>query len=119
VSGVSYAIHPPQRERARQTGNNQLRSNDWFDSLLKLQRELQRWHVDAGAADLFVPTAEGSRSMPTSRSRRASLAAPFELPCRSCRDAGSNRKGSTHAAVDRLQSFVRQVESGPGGGWYL
>ena len=35
-------------------------------------------------------------------------------------DSFSNRKGKgTHAAVERLQSFVRQVESGQGAGWYL
>lgn len=35
-------------------------------------------------------------------------------------DSFSNRRGKgTHAAVDRLQSFARQVASGQGGGWYL
>ena len=35
-------------------------------------------------------------------------------------DSFSNRCGKgTHAAVRRLQSFVRQVHSGQGGGWYL
>ena len=35
-------------------------------------------------------------------------------------DSFSNRRGKgTHAAVDRLQGFVRQVHSGQGGGWYL
>lgn len=35
-------------------------------------------------------------------------------------DSYSNRKGKgTHAAVDRLQSFVREVASGQAGGWYL
>jgi retron-type reverse transcriptase len=35
-------------------------------------------------------------------------------------DSFSNRKGKgTHAAVDRLQQFVREVHSGQGGGWYL
>lgn len=35
-------------------------------------------------------------------------------------DSYSNRVGKgTHAAVDRLQAFVRQVHSGQGGGWYL
>jgi retron-type reverse transcriptase len=35
-------------------------------------------------------------------------------------DSFSNRRGKgTHAAVARLRSFVRQVESGQGGGWYL
>lgn len=35
-------------------------------------------------------------------------------------DSFSNRRGKgTHAAVDRLQTFARQVFSGQGGGWYL
>ncbi len=35
-------------------------------------------------------------------------------------DSYANRKGKgSHAAVQRLQKFVRQVESGQGGGWYL
>lgn len=35
-------------------------------------------------------------------------------------DSFSNRPGKgTHAAVDRLQGFVREVRSGQGGGWYL
>ncbi|MCP1375990.1 RNA-directed DNA polymerase [Dyella lutea] len=35
-------------------------------------------------------------------------------------DSYANRKGKgTHAAVKRLQQFVRQVHSGQGGGWYL
>ena len=35
-------------------------------------------------------------------------------------DSFANRKGKgTHAAVDRLRSFVREVASGQDGGWYL
>ena len=35
-------------------------------------------------------------------------------------DSFANRKGKgSHAAVRRLQTFVRQVHSGQGGGWYL
>ena len=35
-------------------------------------------------------------------------------------DSYSNRPGKgTHAAVERLKTFVRQVHSGQGGGWYL
>jgi retron-type reverse transcriptase len=35
-------------------------------------------------------------------------------------DSYANRKGKgTHAAVQRLQQFMRQVHSGQGGGWYL
>jgi len=35
-------------------------------------------------------------------------------------DSFSNRKGKgTHAAVDRLKSFIREVSSGQGGGYYL
>jgi len=35
-------------------------------------------------------------------------------------DSYANRKGKgSHAAVQRLQQFVRQVDSGQGGGWYL
>jgi RNA-directed DNA polymerase len=35
-------------------------------------------------------------------------------------DSYSNRRGKgTHAAVERLKGFVRQVASGQGGGWYL
>ena len=35
-------------------------------------------------------------------------------------DAYSNRRGKgTHGAVERLTRFVREVDSGEGGGWYL
>jgi hypothetical protein len=35
-------------------------------------------------------------------------------------DSYANRKGKgTHKAVERLRTFVRQVDSGQGGGWYL
>ncbi len=35
-------------------------------------------------------------------------------------DSFSNRPGKgTHAAVDRLRDFMREVRSGQGGGWYL
>jgi len=35
-------------------------------------------------------------------------------------DSFSNRVGKgSHAAVDRLRDFVRQIDSGNGGGWYL
>nr|GAT47390.1 reverse transcriptase [Mycena chlorophos] len=35
-------------------------------------------------------------------------------------DSYANRRGKgTHAAVERLKGFVRQVASGQGGGWYL
>jgi RNA-directed DNA polymerase len=35
-------------------------------------------------------------------------------------DSYASRRGKgTHAAVDRLHHFVRQVQSGHGGGWYL
>lgn len=100
--------------------------NDWIENLIDLQERLLSlaWHP--GRPTCFIATAPKAREIhaPAFADRVVHhLVVPhleriYEPVF--IHDSYSNRRGKgTHAAVDRLQAFVRQVHSGQGGGFYL
>jgi hypothetical protein len=98
----------------------------WIDGLIDLQRELTAGVWSPGKPTCFIATAPKAREIhaPPFRDRVVhhwlvpQLEAIYEP--KFIFDSYSNRTGKgTHAAVDRLTDFMRQVHSGQGGGWYL
>jgi len=98
----------------------------WLDHLLELQTELNAGTWRPGPPTCFVAQLPKAREIhaPEFRDR---VVHHWLVP-RSERvyepifihDAYSNRRGrGTHAAVERLQRFSCEVESGEGGGWFL
>jgi len=122
-------LHAAWREarRGKKPSENQLRFETfWTDHLLELQQRL-----NAGTWSPSIPTCFVAK-LPKAREIHApdfadrivhhwlvpQLERIYQLAF--IFDSFSNRRGKgTHAAVERLQSFVRQVESGQGGGWYM
>ena len=98
----------------------------WADWLLHLQRQINRGTWKPRPSTCFVATRPKAREIhaPQFADRVVhhwlvpQLEAIYEL--RFIHDSYANRKGKgSHAAVRRLQQFVREVDSGQGGGWYL
>lgn len=129
--GVSLRdLHAAWREarRGKRSSNNQLSfEDDWIRSLIDLQAELNSYRWQPSRPTCFVAKSPKAREIhaPDFRDRVVHhwLVPQLERIYEPIfiHDAFSNRKGKgTHAAVDRLQDFVRQVYSGqPGHGWYL
>jgi RNA-directed DNA polymerase len=98
----------------------------WIDGLIDLQRQLAARTWAPGKPTCFIVTAPKAREIhaPPFGDRVVhhwlvpQLEAIYEP--KFIFDSYSNRKGKgTHAAVERLTDFMRQVHSGQGGGWYL
>jgi len=98
----------------------------WIDGLLDLERRLKAGSWEPPPPTCFIATAPKAREIhaPAFADRVVhhwlvpQLEAVYEPIF--IHDSYSNRRGKgTHAAVGRLRSFVRQVQSGQGGGWYL
>lgn len=123
------SLHAAWRDarRGKRPSRNQLAFDTrWIDHLLALQARLNAgtWHPQPPTC--FVAPDPKAREIhaPDFADRVVhhwlvpQLIAIFESIF--IHDSFSNRTGKgTHAAVERLQSFVRQVQSGQGGGWYL
>ena len=99
---------------------------DVFGNLLAIQRALNGLHWYPSAPTCFIARSPKAREIHAPRFRDRvvhHLLVPhleriFEPGF--IHDSYSNRKGKgTHAAVDRLGRFVREVYSGQGGGYYL
>jgi retron-type reverse transcriptase len=98
----------------------------WTDGLLQLQRELSTRSWRPRRSTMFIATRPKAREIhaPDFADRVVhhwlvpQLEAVFEPTF--IHDSFANRRGKgSHAAVQRLQGFVRQVASGQGGGWFL
>ena len=98
----------------------------WIDRLLELQRELRAGTWSPLPTTCFVASRPKAREIhaPDFADRVVhhwlvpQLEAVYEPSF--IHDTYSNRLGKgSHAAVDRLRGFVREVHSGEGGGWYL
>ena len=98
----------------------------WADGLLALQRELNTGSWKPRPSTCFIASRPKAREIhaPDFADRVIhhwlvpQLEAIYEP--RFIFDSYANRKGKgSHAAVARLQQFVREVDSGQGGGWYL
>jgi RNA-directed DNA polymerase len=123
------ALHTAWLEarRGKKPSANQLSFDAlWIDRLIDLQARLSSGSWEPAPSTCFISTKPKAREIhaPDFADRVVhhwlipQLEAIYEPTF--IHDAYSNRRGKgTHAAVERLASFVRQVESGQGGGWYL
>jgi hypothetical protein len=98
----------------------------WIDNLFALQARINSLTWEPGKPTCFIATQPKAREIhaPPFADRVVhhwlvpQLEAIYERTF--IHDSYSNRVGKgTHAAVDRLNGFIRQVHSGQGGGWYL
>ena len=122
-------LHAAWREarRGKRPSANQLDfDGHWLDGLLTLQARLTYGTWSPAPATCFIAKHPKAREIhaPDFADRVVHhwLVPQLEAIYESAfiHDAFSNRKGKgTHAAVERLKRFVRQVESGQGAGWYL
>lgn len=113
--------------RAKKPSANQLTFDTyWADNLLALQDELIAGTWRPRPSTCFIAKEPKAREIhaPDFADRVVhhwlvpQLEAVYEPTF--IFDSFSNRIGKgTHAAVERLRGFVREVESGQGGGWYL
>jgi RNA-directed DNA polymerase len=113
--------------RGKRPSSNQLDfDTHWLDNLLDLQRQIRAGIWRPSPPTCFIATLPKAREIhaPDFADRIVhhwlvpQLEAIYEPTF--IFDSFSNRVGKgTHAAVERLQGFVRQVDSGQGGGWYL
>lgn len=98
----------------------------WIDGLLELQERLNAGTWAPSPSTCFVSTRPKAREIhaPAFADRVVHhwLIPPLEAAYdhRFIHDSYANRRGKgTHRAVERLQQFAREVQSGQGGGWYL
>ncbi len=113
--------------RGKKPSANQLEFDTrWLDGLLDLQERLRAGTWSPAPSTCFIAKEPKAREIyaPDFSDRVVhhwlvpQLEAIYEPTF--IHDVYSNRIGKgTHAAVERLKAFVRQVESGQGGGWYL
>ena len=113
--------------RRQKCSRNQLRFEARLqENLLQLEEEINAGTWSPAPSTCFVATKPKARQIhaPNFRDRVVhhwlvpQLEAAIEPQF--IHDSFSNRKGKgTHAAVERLHGFIRQVHSGQGGGWYL
>jgi RNA-directed DNA polymerase len=121
-----YRAWRAARRCKKPSGSQLAFESNWIDGLLDLQQRLteQRW--SPARATCFIAQRPKARQIhaPDFADRVVhhwlvpKLEAVYEPGF--IHDSFANRKGKgTHKAVERLQQFVRQVNSGQGGGWYL
>ena len=113
--------------RQKRPSTNQLTfEGQWGDGLLDLQKQLTAGIWSPRPTTCFVATRPKAREIhaPDFSDRVVhhwlvpQIEALFEPGF--IHDSYANRKGKgSHAAVQQLQRFVRQVHSGQGGGWFL
>lgn len=113
--------------RGKKASPNQLTFDaHWIDGLLQIEKALKAGTWRPRPTTCFIATAPKAREIhaPDFADRIVhhwvvpQLEAIYEPTF--IFDSFSNRVGKgTHAAVDRLQGFMREVESGQGGGYYL
>jgi RNA-directed DNA polymerase len=116
-----------EARRGKKPSRNQLAFDArWTDGLLQLQRALNACTWEPRRSTCFIATRPKAREIhaPDFADRVVHhwlvprIEAVFEP--RFIHDNFANRTGKgSHAAVRRLQQFVRQVDSGQGAGWFL
>ncbi|MGE0803589.1 MAG: reverse transcriptase domain-containing protein [Lautropia sp.] len=123
------ALHRAWRaaRRGKKPSQDQLAFDfGWIDRLLDLQRRLNAGTWSPSPSTCFIATSPKAREIhaPAFADRVVhhwlvpQLEAAYEPTF--IHDSFSNRTGKgTHMAVGRLRSFIRQVEAGQGGGFYL
>jgi RNA-directed DNA polymerase len=124
--GALYSAYREAR-RGKKPSHDQLAFDaTWLDRLLELQDGLNACAWRPSAPTCFIATDPKARQIhaPIFADRVVhhwlvpQLEAIFEPTF--IFDSFSNRAGKgTHSAIKRLKHFVRQVDSGQSGGWYL
>lgn len=126
--GELYQAWCSARRRKRPSHNQLVFESRWLENLIALRDTLQQGEWWPAPAVCFVTTRPKAREIhaPDFADRVVHhwLVPRLELLYEPVfiHDSYSNRKGKgTHAAVDRLQTFMRQVRdgSGAGKGWCL
>ena len=113
--------------RKKQPSTNQLRFElQWMDRLTQIEQDINAGCWAPAPATCFIATRPKAREIhaPDFGDRVVhhwlvpQLEAIYEPSF--IHDSYANRKGKgSHAAVERVKSYVRQVASGQGAGWYL
>src|SRR5258708_3466776 len=123
------SLHSAWRKarRGKKPSPNQLTfDSQWIDGLLDLEQDLRAGTWQPRPTTCFIATSPKAREIhaPDFADRIVhhwivpQLEAIYEPTF--IVDSFSNRVGKgTHAAVERLQAFMREVHSGQGGGYYL
>src|SRR5579859_577129 len=121
-----YCAWRRARRKKRPSANRLRFEARWMDHLAQLQRRLNAGTWSPAPSACFIAQRPKAREIhaPDFADRVVHHLVVPELERiwepRFIFDCYSNRKGKgTHAAVDRLQQFMRQVHSGQGGGWFL
>ncbi|MGC1547815.1 MAG: reverse transcriptase/maturase family protein [Rhodanobacter sp.] len=121
-----YQAWRSARRKKRPSGNQLAFEANWADGLLDLQQQINERRWAPAPTTCFIAQRPKARQIhaPDFKDRIAhhvvvpKLEAIYEPVF--IHDSYANRKGKgTHAAVNRLRHFVRQVHSGQGRGWYL
>ena len=113
--------------RKKKPNTNQLKFElRWMENLIGIQNALNSGSWCPGRSTSFIATAPKARQihapdfadMVVHHLVVPKVEAIYEPTF--IHDSYANRRGKgTHAAVNQLRRFVRQVASGQGGGWYL
>ena len=130
AQGVNFrALHAAWKEarRGKAPSRDQLGFDArWAEGLVLLERELRDGTWRPRRSTCFVATRPKAREIHaphfTDRVVHHWLVPQLEAiwEPRFIHDSYANRRGKgSHAAVQRLERFVRQVASGQGGGWFL
>jgi len=114
------------RRGKKPSKNQQSFDSSWSDGLLQLQRQINNGTWEPKQSSCFIATRPKAREIhaPDFSDRVVhhwlvpQLGKIWEP--KFIHDSYANRKGKgSHAAVNRLKEFVREVDSGQCGGWYL
>jgi RNA-directed DNA polymerase len=121
-------FHAWRRARKRKVpSSNQMRFEArWADRLLDLEERIAAGSWSPSPSTCFIASAPKAREIHapdfSDRVVHHWLVPQLEaaIDHTFIHDSHANRVGhGAHVAVDRLHAFVRQVDSGQGGGWYL
>jgi RNA-directed DNA polymerase len=116
-----------EARRGKNPSVNQLRFDArWIDGLIQLEGEINSGTWSPRPSTCFIADRPKAREIHApdfaDRIVHHLVVPPLEARYepRFIHDSYANRRGKgTHAAVTRLQQFVRQVHSGQGGGFFL
>lgn len=121
-----YNAWKTARKGKKPSKNQMAFDGRWIDGLLELQRSINTLTWQPGPSACFVATRPKAREIHapdfSDRVVHHWLVPQLETLWEPAFifDSYANRQGKgSHAAVERLKQFVRQVHSGQGGGWYL
>ena len=121
-----YVAYRKARRGKKPSANQFDFEANWADRLLELERRIAAGTWEPSPYTCFVATRPKAREIhaPDFGDRVvhtwlvSQLEPPFERRFADCSFANRAGRG-THAAVRRAQRYMREIQSGQGGGWYL